>query len=84
MNYVYIVECRDGTYYTGWTNDLLNRIISHNKGFGAKYTRARYPVVLKYFECCKTRSEAQKREVEIKKLSKLRKSELFKDKVFHL
>ncbi len=50
MSYVYIVECRDGTLYTGWTTDIERRIGQHNKGTGAKYTRARRPVVLKYFE----------------------------------
>ncbi len=50
MAYVYIVECRDGTLYTGWTIDIERRIGQHNKGTGAKYTRARRPVVLKYFE----------------------------------
>ena len=44
MNYTYIVQCSDGTYYTGWTNDLEKRIKSHNAGTGAKYTRPRLPV----------------------------------------
>ena len=51
MNYyAYIVECADGTYYCGFTNDLEKRINTHNKGKGAKYTRPRLPVVLVYFE----------------------------------
>ena len=49
MNYTYIVQCSDGTYYTGWTNDLEKRIKSHNAGTGAKYTRPRLPVTLVYY-----------------------------------
>ena len=50
MNYTYIVECKDGTLYTGWTNNLEKRIADHNNGRGAKYTRARNPVTLVYYE----------------------------------
>ena len=49
-NYVYIVRCRDQTLYTGWTNHLEKRIEAHNAGKGAKYTKARRPVELVYFE----------------------------------
>ncbi|AFS79419.1 GIY-YIG domain protein [Gottschalkia acidurici 9a] len=66
MNYVYIVECKDGTLYTGWTTDLKRRISEHNSGKGAKYTRARGPVKLKYFEKFDTKQEAMKREYQIK------------------
>ena len=52
MNYTYIVECKDGTLYTGWTNNLEKRIADHNSGKGAKYTRARKPVTLVYYETC--------------------------------
>lgn len=77
MAYVYIVECRDKTLYTGWTTDIGRRISQHNKGIGAKYTRARRPVVLKYFEKFDTNKEAMKRECEIKKLSRKDKISLF-------
>ncbi|ABS35352.1 MULTISPECIES: GIY-YIG nuclease family protein [Clostridium] len=77
MSYVYIVECRDGTLYTGWTTDIERRIGQHNKGTGAKYTRARRPVVLKYFEKFDTKREAMKRECEIKMLSRKDKIKLF-------
>ncbi|MBU5301381.1 GIY-YIG nuclease family protein [Clostridium sporogenes] len=77
MAYVYIVECRDGTLYTGWTTDIERRISEHNKGKGAKYTRVRRPVVLKYFEKFDTNREAMKRECEIKKLSRKDKIKLF-------
>ena len=79
MNYfVYILECADGTYYTGVTNDLDKRIHAHNnEPTGAKYTKARRPVALKYSEPAADRSEAQKRECAIKKLSRLEKNKLF-------
>ena len=76
MFYVYIVECKDGTLYTGWTTDLKRRISEHNQGKGAKYTRSRYPVELKYFEEIETKQEAMKREWKIKKLSRKDKIEL--------
>ena len=50
MNYTYIVMCSDGTYYTGWTNNLQKRIDDHNAGRGAKYTKSRLPVKLVYYE----------------------------------
>lgn len=50
MNYTYILRCSDGTYYTGWTNDMAKRLKTHNEGKGAKYTRARLPVTLAYYE----------------------------------
>lgn len=73
MNYVYIVECRDKTYYTGWTNDLEKRLDAHNKGLGAKYTKARLPLKLKYFEEFNTKEEAMKREYEIKQMTRKEK-----------
>lgn len=80
MNYfVYILECADRTLYTGTTNDIEKRILSHNTSkTGAKYTRGRRPVILKYSENCKTKSRALKREVVIKKLTKQEKIKLFK------
>ncbi len=77
-NYVYILLCSDHTLYTGWTNDLESRISSHNAGTGAKYTRTRLPVKLVYCEKLNTKSEALKREIEIKKLSRKKKLELIK------
>ena len=70
MNYTYILECSDGTYYTGWTNDLEKRVKMHNAGRGAKYTRARRPVILAYYEVFQTKEEAMRREWEIKQLSR--------------
>ncbi|MFA6807708.1 MAG: GIY-YIG nuclease family protein [Eubacteriales bacterium] len=77
MYYVYIVECSDGTLYTGWTVNLEERIKKHNSGKGAKYTRSRSPVVLKYFEEFDLKVEAMKREYKIKKLSRDEKLHFF-------
>lgn len=68
--YTYMVECSDGTLYTGWTNDLEKRMKSHNLGTGAKYTRSRLPVRLVYYEAFISKKEAMKREYAIKQLSK--------------
>lgn len=76
MNYVYIVECSDGTFYTGWTNNLVKRIDMHSKGIGAKYTRGRGPVKLRYYEVFEDKKDAMKRECEIKKLTRRAKLEL--------
>lgn len=77
MNYVYIVECRDGTLYTGWTVDLNKRLEQHNQGTGAKYTRSRFPVALRHSECFDTKQGAMKREYEIKKMNRKQKLALF-------
>ncbi len=74
--YTYMVECSDGTLYTGWTFDLQKRINAHNSGKGAKYTRSRRPVKLVYYETFDSKSEAMKREVEIKKLKRKDKLKL--------
>lgn len=77
-NFVYIVECRDGSYYTGWTNQLEQRLEAHNQGKGAKYTRGRGPVKLVYQEELPTKEEALRRECAIKKLSRSGKERLIK------
>ena len=79
MNYVYILECKDGTLYTGWTTDIDRRLIEHNAGLGCKYTRSRYPVELRHLEEFATKEEALSREIAIKKLSRFQKLELIKD-----
>ena len=76
MNYTYILKCKDDSLYTGWTNDLKKRITSHNAGKGAKYTKARRPVELVYYEEFQTREEAMKREYAIKQLSRKEKEAL--------
>lgn len=70
MNYTYIVECADGSLYTGWTNDLDKRINDHNSGKGAKYTKSRLPVKLVYYETFDTKEAAMSREWHIKQLSR--------------
>ena len=75
-NFVYIIECSDGTLYTGWTNDLYLRLDTHNSGKGAKYTRGRLPVKLMYYECYDDASSAMSREYAIKRLSRTEKLKL--------
>ena len=75
--YVYILECGDGSYYTGITTDVQARLATHIKGKGAKYTRGRGPLSIKYVETYENKSKALKREHIIKKLSKINKKELW-------
>ncbi|TYR78328.1 GIY-YIG nuclease family protein [Priestia megaterium] len=72
-HYFYVVECSDETYYAGYTNDLLRRISVHNSGKGAKYTRARLPVSLLWYEAYKTKTEAMKKEYWFKQLTRKQK-----------
>ena len=74
--YTYIVRCRDGSLYTGYTNDPDKRIEAHNEGKGAKYTRSRRPVELVYYEEYPTKEEAMSREWHIKRMPRKRKEEL--------
>lgn len=77
MNYTYMVECADGTLYTGWTSCLKRRLRAHNQGAaGAKYTRAKRPVRLVYYEGFRTREEAMSREYHIKHMTRRQKLEL--------
>ena len=76
MNYTYILKCKDGTYYTGWTNHLEKRIQDHSDGKGAKYTKARLPVELVYWETFPTKEEAMKREYAIKQMTRKEKEKL--------
>ncbi|MEM9468552.1 MAG: GIY-YIG nuclease family protein [Pseudomonadota bacterium] len=75
---VYILGCGDGSFYTGITNNLEARIKAHRSGKGAKYTKGRLPLTLIYKEDCVDRSTASKREIAIKRLSKVEKIELVK------
>mgnify|MGYP004727063675 FL=1 len=80
MHYVYIVECSDQTLYTGYAKDVFKRLHEHNHTkAGAKYTRSRRPVELRYIENFNSRSEACKRESEIKRLKREEKLELIKE-----
>ncbi len=76
VNYTYIVRCADGTLYTGWTNDLENRLRAHNSGAGAKYTRSRRPVELVYYEEHVTKEKAMSREWHIKRMTRAGKMKL--------
>ena len=67
---LYIVECKDGSLYTGITNHLEHRLMQHATGKGAKYTRGRSPLTLVYTEACESHSHALKREYEVKSLSR--------------
>ena len=75
--YCYIVECADGTYYTGWAVDPKKRVKVHNSGRGARYTKMRLPVKLVYVEEQPDRVTAMKRERAIKKMTRDKKKELF-------
>ncbi|RQD69748.1 MAG: GIY-YIG nuclease family protein [Tindallia sp. MSAO_Bac2] len=76
MTWVYIVECSDGSYYTGWTSSLEKRIKTHANGKASRYTRARLPVRLVYCEKAEGKKEALKRECAIKKLNRAQKAKL--------
>lgn len=79
MFYAYILKCNDNTLYTGYTVDINNRVETHNNGLGAKYTRGRLPVELVYQETLASKSEAMKREIQIKKLSRGEKLDLIRN-----
>jgi putative endonuclease len=74
--YCYILECSDGTFYTGWTIDPERRVSQHNNGTGARYTRTRRPVKLVYLEALPNRPEAMRREIAIKKMKRGQKIKL--------
>ncbi len=74
--YVYLARCSDDSLYAGYTTDLKNRETAHNEGKGARYTRMRRPIKIVYFEEFKTKSEAMKREYELKHCKKAEKENL--------
>lgn len=80
LYYIYILECADGTFYTGYTTNLENRVLVHNKGLGSKYTRLRLPVSILYSESFESKSEAMKREYQIKQLTRSQKINLINQK----
>ena len=82
MPFVYIVECADGSLYTGWAVDVEQRVKVHNAGRGARYTRLRGPVKLVYAEELSDRVAAMKRELEIKRWPRARKLKLIGDQSF--
>ena len=78
--YVYMLRCRDGSLYTGYTDDVQRRLRVHNSGKGAKYTRSRLPVILVYQEELPDKSAALKREIAIKQMRKPAKESLINEK----
>lgn len=74
--YVYILRCKDGTLYTGMTDDVPRRLAAHRAGKGAKYTRGRSPLELVYREECTDRSAALRREIAVKRLTRQEKLNL--------
>lgn len=78
-HHVYIVECSDGTYYTGYTTDVDRRVAEHNEGRAAKYTRGRGPVDLVYVESFDSQSAAMQREHAIKQLRRPAKEQLVRE-----
>lgn len=77
--FVYILRCGDGTFYTGWTNDVAHRLEMHRSGKGAKYTRGRGELTLVYTEELPSKSEAMAREYAIKQLSRRDKEKLVRE-----
>lgn len=76
MWFLYVLECADGSFYTGISKDVEERVKEHNSGRGSKYARSRLPVVLIYSEKYRTKSRALKREIEVKRLTRTQKEEL--------
>jgi putative endonuclease len=76
--YTYILQCADGTFYTGVTKNLQKRLVRHNSGNGARYTRGRLPVALVHFEESSNIKTAMKREREIRQLPRSKKKKLIK------
>lgn len=76
--FTYIIECADGTFYTGWTVNVEKRLQAHNAKKGAKYTKTRVPVRLVYVEKFSTKRFAQQREYAIKRLTRAKKVALIK------
>ena len=76
MHYFYVLECADGSFYAGYTNNIEKRVHTHNEGKGAKYTRARRPVVLRYYEEYETKTEAMQAEYRLTQLRRYEKERI--------
>ncbi len=75
-NFIYLLECADGSFYCGWTKDLAKRVMTHQAGKGGKYTRSHLPVRLVYYETAPSKEAALRREAAIKKLTHAQKLQL--------
>ena len=75
-HYVYMLRCSDDTIYSGYTVDIEKRVETHNSGKGAKYTRARRPVKLVYYEEFEDKGDALRREIALKKMTRIQKENL--------
>jgi len=73
QHFIYILECKDGTYYTGYTTNVARRLSMHSRGQGAKYTRSRLPVCLVYAEEVASHSSGLRRELDIKSMTRIQK-----------
>ena len=76
---LYILKCKDGSYYTGYTNDLEKRFKKHEEGKGAKYTRGRGPLKLVFQQAFPTKQEAMRMEFAVKKLNRAQKERMIKE-----
>ncbi|OFW76923.1 MAG: hypothetical protein A2201_08260 [Alicyclobacillus sp. RIFOXYA1_FULL_53_8] len=76
QHFIYILECKDGTFYTGYTTDVARRLSMHSRGKGAKYTRSRLPVSLVYTEEAASHSSGLRRELDIKSMTRMEKQTL--------
>ena len=77
--YMYVLECRDGSYYTGYTTDVKRRLAVHNRGKGAKYTRARLPVKLIYAQGFSSKEEAMSAEALLKRKKRPQKEQFLSE-----
>lgn len=77
-HYAYMLRCKDNSIYSGYTTDLEKRLETHNSGMGAKYTRARLPVKLVYFEEFEDKKEAMKREWQFKQYTHIEKESMIR------
>ena len=80
-NYTYLLRCADGSFYCGWTNDLVKRLAAHNAGTGGRYTRSRRPVELAWYTVSETRPQAMHLEAQIKQLRRSQKEALVSGEV---
>ena len=81
---VYMLQCRDGSLYTGWTNHIRARLLAHNEGKGAKYTKGRGPVRCVHVETFASKEEAMSREFAVKRLSRDEKEKLIRSRGIHI